>query len=174
MAKCFLGYLEDHRLATPLGEWNSTATPHWQWVVSMRQAQLFQRCTSGWQVFAVTRGGTRQGSIFRTSGTRVVTLPPGCSPADVIGTGLQTNHIKLNTWTQQATHQPAPPPRATTLQERLQQLPPEARWSVEEVKQFQECEDDGRDVAQALRERTCRAVPDGTCKDNEGAAAFVV
>jgi hypothetical protein len=92
----------------------------------------------------------------------------------VIGKGLQPNHIKLNSWTQQATHHSAPPQRATTLQERLQQLPPEAGWSVEEVKQFQDCEDDGRDVAQALRERKCRAVPDGTYKDNEGAAAFVV
>ena len=45
---------------------------------------------------------------------------------------------------------------------------------MEEVKQFQDCEDDGKDVAQALHERTCRAVPDGTYKDNEGAAAFVV
>ena len=64
MAKCFLGHLEDHQLANALGEWNSTAVPCWQWMVSVRQAQLFQRCSTGWQVFEVTRGGTRQGSIF--------------------------------------------------------------------------------------------------------------
>jgi hypothetical protein len=52
-------------------------------------------------------------------------------------------------------------------------LPSEAGWSVEEVKQFQECEDDGKDVAQALREGKCHAVTDGTYKDNEGAAGFV-
>jgi hypothetical protein len=153
MAKCFLGHLEDHRLANALGEWNLTAVPHWLWMVSVRQAQVFQRCSTGWQLFEVTRGGTRQESIFQTSGTRVGILPPGRRPADVIATGLQPNHIKLNSWAQQPTHQPAPPPRAMTLQERLQQLPPEAGWSVEEVKQFQECEDDGRDVAQALCER---------------------
>ena len=46
------------------------------------------------------------------------------------------------------------------------------RWRKWE--QLQECEDDGRDVAQALRERKCRAVADGTYKDNEGAAGFVI
>jgi hypothetical protein len=92
----------------------------------------------------------------------------------VIETGLQPNHIKLNSWAQQATQQQALPPMATTLQERLLQLPPEAGWSVEEVKQFQECEDNGKDVAQALREGKCHTVTDGTYKDNEVAAAFVI
>jgi hypothetical protein len=45
---------------------------------------------------------------------------------------------------------------------------------VEEVKQFHECEDDGKDVTQAFHERTCHAVTDGTYKDNEGAAGYVI
>ena len=45
---------------------------------------------------------------------------------------------------------------------------------MEEVKQFQECEDDGKYVAQALCEGKCCAVTDGTYKDNERSAGFVV
>jgi hypothetical protein len=63
---------------------------------------------------------------------------------------------------------------ADALLEQLKHLPPEAGWAVEEVIQFQECEDDGKDVAQALHKGTCRAIMDSTYKDNEGAAGFVV
>jgi hypothetical protein len=143
-------------------------------MVNVRQAQLFQRCHTGWLVFDTMRGGTRLGSIFQTRGTRIAALFPGCRPAGVVTTGLQVNHIKLNSWSQQALPLPTPMPVATNLQERLHNLPPEAGWMVEEVKQFQDCKDDGRDVAKALREGKCRAVTDGTHKDNEGEAGFVV
>jgi hypothetical protein len=42
MAKCFLCHPDDAKLAAPLGEWSATAATHWQWMVNVRQGQMFQ------------------------------------------------------------------------------------------------------------------------------------
>jgi hypothetical protein len=56
----------------------------------------------------------------------------------------------------------------------LDALPEPSKWAVEEIKQFGNCEDEGKDIAEAIVLGKCRAVTDGTHKLQEGAASFAV
>ncbi|MGL5936611.1 MAG: hypothetical protein ACRCZI_13435, partial [Cetobacterium sp.] len=171
--KCFGGHLEPDRLLHPLGMWKTAAKGQWEWMVSIGSATLFKKIPNGWQPHCITRGGVRPGSIFKKQGRRVNTLPPGSRPTDISTTGLRRDQIRVNTYSTDGCETEAREEHLT-LQALLDALPEHSKWAVEEMKQFGNCEDEGKDVAEAIVLGKCRAVTDGTHKLQEGAASFAV
>ena len=171
--KCFGGHLEPERLLHPLGMWKASAKGQWEWMVSIDSATLFKKIPNRWQPHCITRGGVCPGSIFKQQGCRVNTLPPGNRPTDISTTGLRRGQVKVNTYSTDGC-EAEEMEEHLTLQALLDALPEPSKWAVEEIKQFGNCEDEGKDVAEAVVLGKCRAVTDGTHKLQEGAASFAV
>ena len=134
--KCFLGYITSDRLRQPLTTWLVDPTDKWEWSICIGQNKLFHKQPHHWEEYTITRGGTRQGSIFKLSGEITTTLPPGHRPADVTSQGLRAHHIKLNTKSKHAIHiDPARPP-PTTLAEALPRESEHSHSAVKKLEQF--------------------------------------
>jgi hypothetical protein len=173
LGKCFGGHLETNRLMHPLGMRKAAAKGQWDWMISVGSATLFKKIPNRWQPHCLTRGGVRMGSVFKQQGRKVNTLPPGSRPADISTTGLRRGQVKLNTYSTDGIESEELE-EPMTLQERLDTLPESSCWAVEEMTQFGNFEDEGREVAEAIGQGKCRAVTDGTHKLQEGAASFAV
>ena len=64
--------------------------------------------------------------------------------------------------------QPPAIPPTDTLQDLVAALPPEDRWSVEQLV----CEDEGYGLAQVLEAGHLRGVSDGSFKEGRGTSSF--
>ena len=156
-------------LIQPLGTWKHDTTLHWKWILDPATATLWHREGPFFIANSSPRGN--QGSVHHREPKPVQlchSLPPGAVRASVHRT-----HSKSATITSTSSQMDPPPPKATvptTLAEARAGLPKGDQWAVSHLR----CEDEGRVVAEAIKNGTCAAVDDGSYKPHFGTSAAIV
>ena len=121
-----------------------------------------------WRVYSKARGRRSRLGAFQYSKTEVTVASP---PADGLWASAWRIRDDLLTLSGSAavlkTTAPSPP---TSFLERLETSAPSIRWAVGNCR----VDDDGKYVAQAIRQGTAIAVSDGSFKDAIGSAGFVL
>ena len=157
-----------------MGAWLKDPGTKWKWYVRIAGAELYQKEPNGWRVFTPRRGLARRGSLFTRTERMLTSLPNGSRPADVITKSLQANQVKLGSYSTHGTASTTPIIAPTTLREALPTEGNNPYWAVEEIYQHKKYRDNGEDVAQAIRNKTCKAICDGSFKHSHGTAGFCV
>ena len=157
----------NRKLARPLGHWSLPEDDQWNWWLDRQSDVLYQRSEDN-----IIRWTRRTGHSFtRKYHLPVITedaaIPKQCNRVSV--NSLPTNEVVriLSVGFNTAQHLP---PSATTLQATIDQLHPDARWSVQNT----ETTDQGHNIAHALATGQAIAVSDGSLKWGFGTAALVI
>ena len=157
------------RLRKPLGKWLS-ATPdyaEWTWWRDEATDTVLQCELTHFRCWTRAQATGPHAKYIRSTLTMPLTQ---ISPQSVRVTTIFSLQDARVTVLNSSPMQPPPPLDAqTTLLERLQNLPPSAKWAVE----FLKCDDDGDALAIAIRHGTANCVSDGSCKLLRGTAAFI-
>eukprot|EP00957_Ditylum_brightwellii_P210769 15365367-Ditylum_brightwellii.AAC.1 len=136
--------------------------------------ELLHKHEGTWAVYEARRQ-TRSGSLFYKTNRRVSTLQASARPADVYSRDPNLNHVILESY---STHcmptERELQPQPDTLQAALPQQDNPRHWAVKTVQQKQRYQDDGQNVATAIRNGSCRAVTDGSYENTHGTAGFCI
>lgn len=146
-------------LQQPLSPW-TIQDEQWIWYLEPAYHRVYQRTRTTWNLWIPShRRRQRNATPSYILSEEDIQPPPGLEPATVyrLGdtircTGSTTNYIDTTIST---------PP--TTLQEYIDALPPDRRWSMEQVQMT----DNGETIARALRQGTAIAVSDGSASGHQ-------
>ena len=153
------------KLPTPLRYWIDSDDT-WTWFYSPSQQQLFHREDDGtWSSHCQTRGRQTRQPKFTTQSEPAGPLPPDKERAVV-----DTSSGRYLTCVGHQRVRPPQPPQFLTLRDYIASLPPSDQWVFAHF----QCDDDGEYIAQSLREGSCRAVGDGSFKEDFATASFVI
>ncbi len=169
LRKRFLPQGSSRKLLDALGQWTRFPT-RWQWFYSPQQDRIYKQEGWTWRAYPIyrVRTSSRTGSTkHRRSDETTRTRPDDLHPPSV--------HSHKHWVTKEASHEllatPVPElPRALTVHEVWTQRKPGFKWAVAEMT----VTDNGLEIATALKQGRAVAVSDGSFKDGQGAAPFVI
>jgi hypothetical protein len=155
-------------LIQPLGTWQHDKILQWKWFLDPTTATLWHKEGPFFIAYSSLRGN--QGSVHHREPNPVQLchkLPTGTVRASVHRT-----HSKSATILSTSSQMDPPPPKAavpTTLAEARAALPKGDQWAVAHLRY----EDEGRAVAESIKNGTCAAVDDGPYKPHFGTSAAI-
>jgi ribonuclease HI len=161
-ANCSTHLLIRHsRLKYPLGSWTDKPTNK-SWLYDPNGNRLYKPNGQLWQYFTYVPSKTRR-LAFEYSG-ETNDLPPSVLRATV---HKQRTKYVCTGFGPQAT---TPSCQHGSLQETIQALPEQIKWSILN----HQASDEGEHIAAALINNTAIAVSDGSFKDNKGTSGWIV
>ena len=169
ISKCFLVSGSSRALRDKLGRW-SIIPPRWQWYYSPQEDRLYKKERWMWRAYPALRVRTssRLGSPkYRRSDEVTRICPDGLIMASV----YSTKHSVTKEATLELLDIPVPSDhRPSSIQNLRASRPDGFNWAINEMS----VDDNGKLIAAALLAGTAVAVSDGSFKDSQGTAAFVI
>ena len=154
-------------LTHPLGNW-TTLPVRWQWFFDAGTERLYRNDAPNIaEMFIRKPGRPSRNSVMRFEATSQLreAIPAEAVPATV----EQVRRVLVLTG--YANIEPTPTLASpTTLREAVNRLPQTSNWAVTDFK----CADEGKHVAQAIKDGTCIAVSDGSYKNARGTACWII
>ena len=148
--------------------------PHWAWHFHAATNTLYHWEDQHWQAYQASRR-PRPGTIFKKSNQSFPSLPQQCKPADVAPIPSNPTAVIFGSYSTHRLPHQIPKTQLTLPASTWDCLPPPSsknHWAVHTVTQQTKGQDNGNNVAQAIRDGTARAVCDGSFKNGKGTAGF--
>jgi len=148
-----------------LGQWLKTPC-EWNWWFSPSETNLYQQSDNEWKRYPRIPGCPSRNAKHRFASQAIVTeeVPSDMQVATIATSGARIIVTGYAPIICQDTQQD------WSLRNNCKRLPPEANWAVKEI----HTTDNGRAIAAAIRQGTCKAVSDGSFKEEHGTACWVL
>ena len=166
-------------IANPLTSWTTTYED-WPFYYDEYNERLYSKDEDKWKVYGRSNRNTSRGNRMTFSNTAIDSLddlPPTAKHAtvDTTATKFYVSGVSSQPRTHHE-HQPLAPPDQDDLQafiHHLHQLPIEQRWGWASL-EIDENIESLRPLVQSIKDGLCRAVSDGSTKEDRGTSSWIL